>query len=1064
MTTKLLRRLLCRNVVSGVLAALLAVAPFAGGGLLSSLDTRPAAAQTAGDRAPDGLGVYGTPKPCPEGFEVLFDYKKTLRQFKDGFNADIPDEYTETVAELVVSAGEKKRSVDKSLCVRDLPPCPVSEYQSGQEPPVYMADPADPLFEHRGLDANFVARGQHVVDFGADFNAAWEAQTEAGGMGYRPSSNPRKGYEAENSEVVDHEPFAVMHPDRCVDAVAEPDPGYSECEDLVPEPIDLSTLPGDGGTSFFLPFDKEAFVFETTAETPVSMCVRFARKACPAGTLLTDVAQRFEPAAESDTDTEDADVEAPDPAQPPVPEEVVQRRCRGLVRRDWSCESPHPEKLNRFNRCTEPPKSPAAGQSTEPCRETGGTPQRDEAFRGFFGAAGCDDYVRGDFDPSPPGCSSFGFADVSAAGLSAGRDYPNDPYRRLNGYLADASLTVLSEVDADVDHWCKFKTGLLRSDCHGDKRPGKLDDCDGKVMKRESVCLITHSDSGGCEGIVHAIECLAVAAAIKANDKDLEAEQKSTVRDQDKLDELRELGKNLSDWQDYQSCAPCTDSPFDDAASRDEAVSRCDASADNSAFVPVDKQIEDWFKAYVYGRDVQVTGYKRILEAGRIQGALFNLGKGNALRPLGYPTADRPPCPDNEHNRWNLPTSIALDNYIAENIAGKWPVWMRSSKWQQRGHSEPTSYMDLWLFLDVISDSDASVLESQKRELDDYIKYEDRFYGPAAEQPAACFDLTSIAPGCRVLFSGSLSHGSPNGTGVVLASMRTDVRVHDLPNIGSEEARGRRWKPEPKPDEPDDDPRSDFVPAGQEHVENPRTAKRRDVRCDFAADVPHVELVVTEMWPDQQLDRDRDGVIDADGDFIEEFKRLFGVDSLDWWGLACEASEAVSVCGARSEESSYSSQVEETCEPDWSVEDCRKRLTALQGLRYLPDLDGDDLHEPPPKSDEREGGKRGEIRRRNQERVTCKVHADDQDPELDISCPWQPNRSGYFRIAAVAIWQIKHCVNAYGSASCDHTKPAQVRYGKMGAMTVSEPLGVVVYGVRTEGRSVALEDNLSLGS
>ncbi|MYG60373.1 MAG: hypothetical protein F4200_01025, partial [Acidimicrobiales bacterium] len=215
-----------------MLAALLAVAPFAGGGLLFSLDARPAAAQTPDEpdepdesddwppvRAGDGQGVYGTPDACPDGFEVLFDYKQTLRKFKKDFNGAISDEDRGTVAELVVSAAEKRREVDRSLCVRDLPPCPVSVFQEGQKPTVYMADPADPLFEHRGLDANFAARSQHVVDFGADFNAAWLAQTTAIGQGYRPTAN--------NVAVADHKAFEVMHPDRCVDAVAEPDPAVA---------------------------------------------------------------------------------------------------------------------------------------------------------------------------------------------------------------------------------------------------------------------------------------------------------------------------------------------------------------------------------------------------------------------------------------------------------------------------------------------------------------------------------------------------------------------------------------------------------------------------------------------------------------------------------------------------------------------------------------------------------------------------------------------------------------------------------------------------------------------
>ena len=600
------------------------------GGLLSSLDARPAAAQTPDEpdepdesddwppvRAGDGQGVYGTPEACPDGFEVLFDYKQTLRKFKKDFNGAISDEDRGTVAELVVSAGEKRREVDRSLCVRDLPPCPVSVFQAGQTPTVYMADPADPLFEHRGLDANFAARSQHVVDFGADFNAAWLAQKKDIGQGYRPTAN--------NVAVADHKAFEVMHPDRCVDAVAEPDPAvapsddsYSECVEDKPEVI----VPDDGGTASYLPYAKMAFVFETAAEPAVRMCVRFARKACPPGTLLTAVPQRFEPAAapgdESDTDT---DAETPDPvyAVEPTGEMVVQHRCRSLVRRTWTCPVDPDDKviyepMNQFNRCTERPASPAAGRSEAPCRETEGTPAREKAFKGFFGAADCDDYVRGNFADPPAACSDFKFADVGDAGLELGKDYPKDPYQKLNGYLKGASvLTVLTEVDAGVRHWCKFNPGLLRDECHGNKRPGKLEDCGEDVMKdvmnmeRESVCLITKNDSGGCAAIVHAIECLATAAAIKAND-----------------DDHSDLGRKLRYWQDYRNCAPCTDSPFNPG-------SGCETPVGNPEFVPVDEQIEDWFHAYVYGRERAKQGVVggRIFRHKGLQGALFNQGKGN---------------------------------------------------------------------------------------------------------------------------------------------------------------------------------------------------------------------------------------------------------------------------------------------------------------------------------------------------------------------------------------------------------------------------------------------------
>lgn len=1061
------------------------------GGLLFSLDARPAAAQTPDEpddwppvRAVDGQGVYGTPEACPDGFEVLFDYKQTLRKFKKGFNGAISDEDRGTVAELVVSAGEKRREVDRSLCVRDLPPCPVSVFQAGQTPTVYMADPADPLFEHRGLDANFAVRSQHVVDFGADFNAAWLAQTTAIGQGYRLSENPKywrikapgrdKPFNNMDADVGNHEPFEEMHPDRCVDAVAEPDPAvvpsddsYSECVADKPEVV----VPDDGGTASYLPYAKMAFVFATAAEPAVGMCVRFARKACPPGTLLTAVPQRFEPAAapgdESDTDT---DAETPDPvyAVEPIGEMVVQHRCRSRVRRTWTCPVDPKgkviyEPMNQFNRCTERPASPAAGRSEAPCLETEGTPAREEAFKGFFGAAECDDYVRGNFAADPAACSSFKFADVGDAGLEPDKDYPRDPYQKLNGYLKAEKLTVLTEVDAGVSHWCKFNPGLLRSECHGSKRPGKLEDCGEDVMKdamkmeRESVCLLTKNDSGGCAAIVHAIECLATAAAIKAND-----------------DDHSDLGKALKVWQDYhRNCAPCTDSPFNPGSGCETSAS---SSADSSTAL-VDQDLVDMLTWFVYGReqhhfdtylreveksnkmkgttlkarlanDLLKDAVELFARRGEHQGALFNGGGPNSL---GYPTSDRPPCPDAVNNKWNLAKDAAFDAYIKWYVVGLWPVSLM--EFETRGNVKYFSNR-LKYFEDNVAKFNA--LEPlEQTAIRDYNEFASRALS-SGESSGACFDLSPIAPACRVPFSGSLSHRSRNGTGVVLSNMRTDIRVRDLPSpVGMENS---RWMPEPSGGG-DADPEP-FESAGPAIVDSIADVDpKHGIKCAFAGDPPHVELVITEMWPDQQLDYDGDGVIEADGDFIKEFKELFDNEPLDWWGLNCKASELVSKCGENENEAGYLTEVKQSCEEswtvNWTVKECRRRLTAQQGLDYLPDLSGDDLHE---------GAKREEILRRNQERVTCKDVP--EVPELEFSCPWQPSRSGYFRLAAVAIWEIKHCIDSINTHKCEIEGPndrEDVPYGKMGAMTVSEPLGVVVYSATSEGRSVALEDNLNLG-
>lgn len=1057
-----------------------------GGGLLSSLDARPAAAQTAGERAPDGQGVYGTPDACPDGSEVLFDYKKTLRKFKNGFNDAISDEDRGTVAELVVSAAEKRREVDRSLCFRDLPPCPVSVFQEGQTPTVYMADPADPLFEHRGLDANFAVRSQHVVDFGADFNAAWLAQEEAIGQGYRLSENPKywrikapgrdKPFNNMDADVGNHEPFEVMHPDRCVDAVAEPDPAvvpsddsYSECVEDKPEVV----VPDDGGTASYLPYAKMAFVFATAAEPAVRMCVRFARKACPPGTLLTAVPQRFEPAA------------APVPgAVEPIGEMVVQHRCRSRVRRTWTCPVDPKgkviyEPMNQFNRCTERPASPAAGRSEAPCRETEGTPAREKAFKGFFGAADCDDYVRGNFADPPAACSDFKFADVGDAGLELGKDYPKDPYQKLNGYLKGASvLTVLTEVDAGVRHWCKFNPGLLRSECHGSKRPGKLEDCGEDVMKdvmnmeRESVCLITKNASGGCAAIVHAIECLATAAAIKAND-----------------DDHSDLGKALKYWQDYhRNCAPCTDSPFNPGSGCETSAS---SSADSST-APVDQDLVDMLTWFVYGReqhhfDTYLRGVEKsnkmkpgtpratlenkllkdavelFARRGEHQGALFNGGGPNSL---GYPTSDRPPCPDAVNNKWNLAKDAAFDAYIEWYVVGLWPVSLMpvETKYNAKDKDDKDNVEvkdNVEYFSNRLKYFEEETAEFKalgpldQTVIRDYNEFAGRALS-SGESSGACFDLSPIAPACRVPFSGSLSHRSGNGTGVVLSNMRTDIRVRDLPSpVGMENS---RWMPEPSGGG-DADPEP-FESAGSAIVHSIADVDpKHGIKCAFAGDPPHVELVVTEMWPDQHRDYDTHGVIKADGDFIKEFKGLFDDEPLAWWGLTCKASELVSTCGAREEENKagYLTEVKQSCEESWTVEECRRRLTAQQGLDYLPDLSGDDLHE---------GAKRVEILRRNRERVTCKVMLMPEVPELDISCPWQPSRSGYFRIAAVAIWEIKHCIDSIDTHKCEIEKPgdrSEVPYGEMGAMTVSEPLGVVVYSAISEGRSVALEDNLNLG-
>ena len=1105
MATKLRCRLLCRRVVLCVLAALLAVAPFAGGGLLFSLDARPAAAQTPDEpdesddwppvRTVDGQGVYGTPEACPDGSEVLFDYKKTLRKFKKDFNDAISDEDRGTVAELVVSAGEKRREVDRSLCVRDLPPCPVSVFQAGQTPTVYMADPADPLFEHRGLDANFAARSQHVVDFGADFNAAWLAQKEAIGQGYRLSENPKywrikapgrdEPFKNMDAVVGNHEAFEVMHPDRCVDAVAEPDPAvvpsdYSECVADKPEVV----VPDDGGTASYLPYAKMAFVFETAAEPAVRMCVRFARKACPPGTLLTAVPQRFEPAAapgdESDTDT---DAETPDPvyAVEPTGEMVVQHRCRSLVRRTWTCpEDPKGkviyEPMNQFNRCTERLARPEAGQSEAPCLETGGTPARAEAFEGFFGAAECDDYVRGNFAADPAACSDFGFADVGDAGLEPGKPYPRDPYQKLNGYLKGAS--VLTEVDAGVRHWCKFNPGLLRDECHGNKRPGKLEDCGEDVMKdvmnmeRESVCLITKNDSGGCAAIVHAIECLATAAAIKAND-----------------DDHSDLGKALLNWQDYRSCAPCTDSLFDAGSECEKPVGS--SAGSSTALDAAEQQSKDLLTSYVYGVSVHsVTALaetdkyvdilnnssgennkekgriakelltrftNRVLKNQELQGALFNRGKDGLLPPLGYPypttTNDRPPCANSTHNSWNLSSSSSLDAFMLQHVAGEWPVFLvdYESLWDSGVDvaylSDRLDHFQKYIENNPVNTVIGTKSKSQLhgRLLKNYNEYMRRAEDAkdSAQPLEACFDLSPLTPGCRVPFNGWLSHRPRNGTEVTLLNMRTDIQVHGWSPPHDLKDGDFRWKPEPgvsEGSEPDSMHKGSTAPTLAQSYHD---VEPDNVECGFTRETPHVELVITEMWPDQQLDGD------ADGDFIKEFQRLFGKDSLDWWGLTCTASEEVRDCPALNHD--------DMCEPNWMVEDCRDRLTDLQGLRYLPRED------PEPNGDLHEGDKRDEILRRNQERVACTVlvpkDSDEGSDESKVLCPWQPSRSGYFRIAAVAVWGIKHCVNQADRLVCDHTDHSTVPYGELSAMTVSEPLGVVVYSATSEGRSVALEDN-----
>lgn len=1078
-----------------------------GGGLLFSLDARPAAAQTPDEpdepdesddwppvRAVDGQGVYGTPEACPDGSEVLFDYKKTLRKFKKDFNDAISDEDRGTVAELVVSAGEKRREVDRSLCVRDLPPCPVSVFQEGQKPTVYMADPADPLFEHRGLDANFAVRSQHVVDFGADFNAAWLAQKEAIGQGYRLSENPKywriaapgrdKPFKNVDADVGNHEAFEVMHPDRCVDAVAEPDPAvvpsdYSECVADKPEVV----VPDKGGTASYLPYAKMAFVFATAAEPAVGMCVRFARKACPPGTLLTAVPQSFKPAAapgdESDTDT---DAETPDPvyAVEPIGEMVVQHRCRSLVRRTWTCPVDPDgqviyEPMNQFNRCTERPESPAAGQSEAPCRETEGTPAREKAFKGFFGAAECDDYVRGNFAADPAACSEIGFAEPGDAGI-AERD---NPYSTVINYLYRQHTTVLTEVDAGVDHWCMFKTGLLDGACHGSTRLDKLPECglnpsSDRNSPGESVCLITRTDRGGCVGIVHAVECLAVAAAIDANDKAVETE------------ETRSLDKALKVWQDYQNCAPCTDSPFNPGSGCETSVGSSTGSS--TALDAAEQQSKDLLTSYVYGVSVHsVTALaetdkhvdilnnssgknnkkkggiakelltrfaNRVLKNQELQGALFNRGKDGLLPPLGYPypttTNDRPPCANSTHNSWNLSSSSSLDAFMLQYVAGEWPIFLVDYEllWDsgvdvaylsdKLGHFQ--RYIEHNPVNAVIGIESKSQLHG--RLLKNYNEYMRRAEDAkdSAQPLEACFDLSPLTPGCRVPFNGWLSHRPRNGTEVTLLNMRTDIQVHGWSPPHDLKDGDFRWKPEPgvsEGSEPDSMHKGSTAPTLAQSYHD---VEPDNVECGFTRETPHVELVITEMWPDQQLDGD------ADGDFIKEFQRLFGKDSLDWWGLTCTASEEVRDCPALNHD--------DMCEPNWMVEDCRDRLTDLQGLRYLPRED------PEPNGDLHEGDKRDEILRRNQERVACTVlvpkDSDEGSDESKVLCPWQPSRSGYFRIAAVAVWGIKHCVNQADRRVCDHTDRSTVPYGELSAMTVSEPLGVVVYSATSEGRSVAL--------
>lgn len=1013
-----------RKVLLGLLSVLSVVAPL-GAGVLgaerAAAQTPPSAQVTEGMPSSCGPADGDLNEVADDGFMTLHDYKTMVVKFRGLSTKKIP-----------ISAADRPRSVDEAVCVKDVPRCPRSSLVPAGTSLAsrhFMSDPSDPLFVHRGLDFHFRSylfndglktyfhRGQGLLDFGRDFNDAWAARDRSDGK------SEYTGYYDGPTDL------AREYPDVCVDAAADSSlirDAYNECATVRPPApvLPSTTLPGATDEVGF------EFVLDPSG-TPKDACAKFAAARCEDGTR--EVRVRLEFTTTSAT---------------PVTVEGTRTRCRAFVRRTWECPPTHPVPMNRFNRCAarpDPSAVPAGG--SPPCVEAAAAPA---AFKGHFAAAGsfdreaCEGYVRADYAARPVACNdvryrfpAFGkdprWSDV---GFTAA-DYP---YASL-GMLLPSGL--LSAVGGGVDHWCSYDAKWLKRACQ--------ENLSGTgCASSTALCLQRGTEIGGCSAIVRTVGCHAVATAIDAN--------RNTTAITARRRALR--AALLADWTQEQGCTPCNASPFASAP----ASPGC-ARVAAPALTVREQQLKDWLTDYVYGRPAAPVNpdaidvaelYRQVAHPGM----LFETRGRERNSPLGFPRLDAAPC-DSSKNGWNFPSDAALgvhsdnertklisfgirlqaaltgtpppppsvllqvlqerraeqqrilslykdgcspslggvepvgpcradfsgqvswDSHTASRVAlVNQPLEFRASgiplaapigteavSFLRAAQNHPGVSNQTWG--DVAGWLGRTAMVPPARRSQDLPDYVEPRMDPTAARPLAGLDPNN---------TGRNWHATPGShdPDLVRLANRLDLRVlpddwlsHDIYEP-HQVALVRVSTPQPLSDPTTEQPLvwSTFqVPRGEPAAPapnqvwspggtpgNPSSFRQHDQTCVLAGN-PHVELIVTEMWPDQALGGNPAA-------FKDEFEKLFD-DWSDWWPTGSTPADEAQ----------------------------QRRLTAGQGLRYLPDLSGTGLAD---------GDKRHEIVRRN-ERVECSI-----DGAQQIRCPWQPARAGFYRVVAVATWDVRH--------------------------------------------------------
>lgn len=210
--------------------------------------------------------------------------------------------------------------------------------------------------------------------------------------------------------------------------------------------------------------------------------------------------------------------------------------CAGYRRRMWACPATHPLPLNRFNRCyrTESGADMSAGHPA--CV---GAPS--------LVAVRCEDYVGQDFLVSPDPGACDGFDDAYNAVYRVGT--PRDAFTALT---ANA-------------RWCSYPVRHLHVKCSGGTNPADPD-CD---PQRTAACIMRASGIGGCDGIARTMLCRSLQADY-AGARDRLAEARA--RHLPDSPEVTSAGAAVSSAQHRLSenrCSPCVALPFDSASTCD---------------------------------------------------------------------------------------------------------------------------------------------------------------------------------------------------------------------------------------------------------------------------------------------------------------------------------------------------------------------------------------------------------------------------------------------------------------------------------------------------------------